>query len=87
MKVCGDMIQLRRPNSDSTQASTDVSADLDKIASFFDIMSSILQRVSILEKKLPTIKAYKANMTTVFSDLMIVCGIATYYVASGRFSE
>jgi hypothetical protein len=49
MKVCDDMIQLR-PNSDSTQASTDVSADLDKIASFFDIMSSILQRVFILEK-------------------------------------
>jgi hypothetical protein len=64
-----------------------VSADLDKLAGFFDIMGSILQRVSILEKKLPTVKAYKSFMTKVFSDLMILCGIATFYVRFGRFSE
>jgi hypothetical protein len=87
MKVNEDMHQLQRPDSDLFQASSDVSADLDKVAGFFDIMSSVLQKVSILEKKLPTVKAYKTVMTRVFSDLMILCGIATFYVANGRFSE
>jgi hypothetical protein len=64
-----------------------VSADLDKIASFFDVMSSVLQRVSIVEKKLPTVDAYKTIMTKVFSDLMVICGVATSYVKHGRFSE
>lgn len=41
----------------------------------------------MLEKKLPTVKAYKSFMTKVFSDLMILCGIATFYVRFGRFSE
>jgi hypothetical protein len=87
MKVCDDLLHIRRRDSNSIQASTDVSADLDKIAAFFDVMGSILLRVSILEKKLPTIKAYKTHMTRVFSDLMILCGIATFYVRFGRFSE
>jgi hypothetical protein len=64
-----------------------VSSDYDKVTAFFDVMSSLLQRVSLLEGRLPTVKAYKAIMMRVFSDLMILCGIATFYVSDGRFSE
>lgn len=64
-----------------------MSSDYDKVTAFFDIMGSLLERVSLLEGRLPAVKAYKTILMRVFSDLMVLCGIATFYVADGRFSE
>lgn len=69
------------------QASKNVSDDFDEVARFFDIMSSLLERLSLLESKLPDAKDYKIILMRVFSSLMVLCGIATSYVAKGRFSE
>jgi len=50
-------------------------------------MSSMLERLSLLESKLPSAKNYKTILMRVFSSLMGLCGTATKYVTERRFSE
>ncbi|PVH82345.1 hypothetical protein DL98DRAFT_570587 [Cadophora sp. DSE1049] len=69
------------------KASKNVSEDYDQIAAFFDIMSSMLERLSLLESKLPSAKNYKTILMRVFSSLMGLCGTATKYVTEGRFKH
>ena len=56
------------------------------IVSFYDIMSSLLERISLLEKKLPTAKDYKIILMRVFSSLLVLCGMATKAIADKRLS-
>lgn len=74
-------------DTDQIQASKNVSDDYDQVAAFFDIMGSLLERLSLLETKLPSAKNYKTILMRVFSSLMGLCGTATKYVNDGRFSE
>ncbi|KAK0100488.1 hypothetical protein ONS95_008436 [Cadophora gregata] len=69
------------------KASKNVSEDYDQIAAFFDIMSSMLERLSLLESKLPSAKNYRTILMRVFSSLMGLCGTATKYVTEGRFKH
>jgi hypothetical protein len=79
------------PNSgyyvDKIQASKNVSDDYDQVAAFFDVMGSLMERLSLLETKLPSAKNYRTILMRVFTSLMGLCGTATYYVAEGRFSK
>jgi len=63
-----------------------VSADYDVIVSFFDEMKSLLERVSIIEKRLPNLKSYKTILGRVFGSFLEICGISTVYVKKKRFS-
>ena len=62
-----------------------VSEDYDRIISFYDEMNSFLERVSILEHRLPRVKAFRTILMRVFSALMNICGIATRKISKGRF--
>lgn len=74
-------------DADQIQASKNVSYDYDQVEAFFDIMGSLLERLSLLESKLPSAKSYKAILMQVFSSLMELCGTATKYITDGRFSK
>jgi hypothetical protein len=73
--------------SDQIQASKNVSDDYDQVAAFFDIMGSMMERLSLLETKLPSAKNYRTILMRVFTSLMGLCGTATSYIAQGRFSK
>ncbi|GME44923.1 glyoxalase bleomycin resistance protein dioxygenase protein [Neofusicoccum parvum] len=66
-------------------ASKDVSADYDVIMTFFDIQHSFLERISIIESKIPTVKAYQTILMRVFSSILALSSIATKYAKEGRF--
>lgn len=66
-------------------ASKAVSDDYDMIESFFDIMNSFLERLQILETKLPDSKNFKAVLMRVFVSLLGICAIARKYRIKGRF--
>jgi hypothetical protein len=69
------------------EASGDISSDYDLIVSFFDLMQSLLERVSLLEGRIPPEKTFKAILMQVFASLLGLCGIATREVKGGRMSE
>lgn len=66
-------------------ASGHVSEDYDMIEGFFGIIQSFLQRLSLLEDKIPTQKAFQKFLINVFSSLMKLSALARSYCAKGRF--
>jgi hypothetical protein len=52
------------------KASKNVSDDYDQVAAFFEIMGSLMERLSLLESKLPSAKNYKIILMRVFTSLM-----------------
>lgn len=69
------------------QACQQVSADYQVITSFFEDMGSFLQRITILESRLPRSPPYRNCLMDVFTSLLEMCGYATMYIEHGRFSE
>ena len=69
------------------QACKQVSADYDVVTSFFEDMNAFLQRITILESRLPRYKAYRNCLMDVFTSVLAMCGFATKYIELGRFSE
>ncbi|KAF4304116.1 glyoxalase bleomycin resistance protein dioxygenase protein [Botryosphaeria dothidea] len=67
------------------KASKDVSADYDVILTFFDIQHSFLERISLLESRLPAIETYQNILMRVFTSILNLCSIATKYEQEGRF--
>lgn len=65
-------------------ASKHVSDDYDMIEGFFGIMQSFLQRLSLLESKIPPQKAFQVFVINVFSSLLRLSGLARSYCAKGR---
>ncbi|KAI0129137.1 hypothetical protein BJ170DRAFT_682921 [Xylariales sp. AK1849] len=68
-------------------AAKGVSDDYDIIESFFDIMNGFLERLSLLESKLPPEKVYQGLLMRVFTAILNLLGIARGYRKSGRFSK
>ena len=68
-------------------ASKHVSDDYDMIESFFSIMQSFLQRLSLLENKVPPQKAFQTFLINVFSSLLKLSALARSYCTKGRFSK
>lgn len=50
-------------------------------------MNNFLERVSIIESRMPTVLAYKVFLTRVFASMMNLLAIATKAVKKGRFSK
>ncbi|KAF5492119.1 hypothetical protein CGCS363_v010369 [Colletotrichum siamense] len=69
------------------QACRSVSADYDIVIVFFEDMNSFLQRISILESRLPQKKAYQNCLMEVFTSLLNMCGFAHKYIELGRFKK
>lgn len=64
-----------------------MSADYDVVVVFFDGMNSFLQRVVILETRLPPHKAYQNCLMDVFTSFLTLTGYAHKYIELGRFSK
>ncbi|KAF4847889.1 hypothetical protein CGCSCA4_v005110 [Colletotrichum siamense] len=69
------------------EACRSVSADYDIVIVFFEDMNSFLQRISILESRLPQKKAYQNCLMEVFTSLLSMCGFAHKYIELGRFKK
>jgi hypothetical protein len=69
------------------QACKQVSADYDVVIAFFEDMNSFLQRITIIETRMPKYPAYRNSLMDVFTSLLKMCGFATRYVELGRFSK
>jgi hypothetical protein len=57
-------------------ASKHVSDDYDMIESFFKVMQVFLERLSLLEDKIPPQEAFQRPLVKVFSSLLKISGIA-----------
>ncbi|KAL8294605.1 hypothetical protein RB597_007774 [Gaeumannomyces tritici] len=68
-------------------ASKHVSDDYNAILGFFDLMNSFLERLSLLEGKLPRLPAFQKFVVHVFSSMLHVSGIARGYCLKGRFMK
>lgn len=68
-------------------ASKVVSEDYDLIVSFFDIMNSFLERVSILENRMPNEWQFKKFLVNVFSSMLTLSAIARKCRQKGRLSK
>ncbi|KAI8247854.1 hypothetical protein K4K53_001386 [Colletotrichum sp. SAR 10_77] len=66
------------------QACRSVSADYDIVIVFFEDMNSFLQRISILESRLPQKKAYQNCLMEVFTSLLNMCGFAHNELGGAR---
>ncbi|KAI5461781.1 hypothetical protein BGZ63DRAFT_386632 [Mariannaea sp. PMI_226] len=64
-----------------------VSADYDVVVVFFEDMNSFLQRITILETRLPKYKAYENCLMDVFTSFLTMCGYAHKYIELGRFKK
>lgn len=64
-----------------------VSADYDVVVVFFEDMNSFLQRIVILETRLPKYKAYENCLMDVFTSFLSMCGFAHKYIELGRFKK
>ena len=69
------------------KACRQVSADYDVVTAFFEDMNSFLQRITILETRLPKYKAYRNCLMDVFTSVLNMCGFATKYIELGRFKK
>ncbi|CAM1507730.1 Fc.00g045780.m01.CDS01 [Cosmosporella sp. VM-42] len=69
------------------QACRQVSADYDIVVVFFEDMNSFLQRIVILETRLPKYKAYQNCLMDVFTSFLTMCGFAHKYIELGRFKK
>ncbi|KAI9685512.1 MAG: hypothetical protein M1822_004370 [Bathelium mastoideum] len=67
------------------KAAKDTSSDYDMIETFFSIMQSFLERISLLEHKLPAADTYQTMLARVFGSLLGLCSIASQYQKDGRF--
>ncbi|KXJ86264.1 hypothetical protein Micbo1qcDRAFT_153102 [Microdochium bolleyi] len=68
-------------------AAKGVSDDYDMIESFFDIMNGFLERLSLLEARLPPESVYQTMLIRCFSAILHLSAIARNYRKSGRFSK
>ncbi|KAM5378662.1 hypothetical protein ACJZ2D_004461 [Fusarium nematophilum] len=64
-----------------------VSADYDIVVVFFEDMNSFLQRIVILETRMPKYKAYQNCLMEVFTSFLTMCGFAHKYIELGRFKK
>ncbi|UKZ68188.1 uncharacterized protein TrAtP1_009223 [Trichoderma atroviride] len=64
-----------------------VSADYDVVVVFFEDMNSFLERVTILETRLPPNRAYQNCLMDVFTAFLTLTGYAHKYIELGRFKK
>lgn len=57
------------------------------VTAFFEDMNSFLQRVSILEARLPAYRAYQACLMDVFTSLLTMCAFARKFIKLGRLKK
>lgn len=69
------------------RACRQVSADYDIVVVFFKDMNAFLQRIVILETRMPKYRAYQNCLMDVFTSFLTMCGFAHKYIELGRFKK
>lgn len=69
------------------KASQDVSRQYDKIMDFFEELKTFLERLQMLEGRLPQIDGYRSHLVRVFAAIMKVSGVATRVTREGRLKR
>lgn len=57
------------------------------VTAFFEDLNAFLQRITILESRLPSYPAYRNCLMDVFTAVLAMCGFATKYIQLRRFSK
>ncbi|KAH8893455.1 hypothetical protein GQ53DRAFT_840505 [Thozetella sp. PMI_491] len=69
-------------------ASKAVSEDYDMVVQFFDIMNSFLERIAMLENRMPDLKQFQVFLMNVFKSLLTLAAIARKYrTEQGRLKK
>ncbi|WEW59218.1 hypothetical protein PRK78_004687 [Emydomyces testavorans] len=68
----------------SSQTANSVSADYDKVVSFFEDVSSYLNTLKILETQVPPIPELRDALAEVLASVLILCGIFAKYLKMKR---
>ncbi|EED16285.1 conserved hypothetical protein [Talaromyces stipitatus ATCC 10500] len=69
------------------QSFADVSADYDKIMGFFEFTHRFLDRMSIIDQKLPDMPQFQRCVSRVFSSILKICATAQKYTAEKRMKK
>ncbi|KUL87948.1 hypothetical protein ZTR_03863 [Talaromyces verruculosus] len=69
------------------QSFADVSADYDKIMGFFEFTHRFLDRMTIIDKKMPDLPQFQRCVSRVFSSILKICAIAQKYSAEKRMKK
>jgi hypothetical protein len=64
-----------------------VTSDYDKIVDFFEEIRFLLEGLTVIEGRIPTVPAYKSHLMQVFASMLEICGFATSYIQKGQFSK
>jgi hypothetical protein len=64
-----------------------VSADYDKVAALFEDIKSYLQRLKVLEHRVPAVPELELVITEVLTSIMVLCGISTKYIRTKRVGK
>lgn len=64
-----------------------VSAQYDIVINFFEDLNNFLERVTIIEKRVPRQPAYQNTLMDVFASFLRMCGLAHKLILLGRFSK
>ncbi|KAH7216441.1 hypothetical protein BKA60DRAFT_65836 [Fusarium oxysporum] len=64
--------------------SKSVSADYDKLESFFEDLKSYLTCLSVLENNIPAVPELRAALTEVLISILVLCAICTRYMKTKR---
>ncbi len=59
------------------KASQNVTKDYDKISSFFEELHDFLERIGMLESRMPSFQGYRSHLLRVFTAIMKMLGLAT----------
>lgn len=70
-----------------SQSAKAVSADYDKIVGFFEDLDVYLNRLKILEKKVPLVPELVAALARVLTSLLVLCGFCAKYVKMKRLGK
>ncbi|QKX60583.1 uncharacterized protein TRUGW13939_07728 [Talaromyces rugulosus] len=69
------------------QSFADVSADYDKIMGFFEFTHRFLDRMSIIDQKMPNLPQFQRCVSRVFSSILKICAIAQKYSSEKRMKK
>lgn len=70
--------------SNGLQAAKIVSGDYDKLTEFFQDVKSYLSGIQMWESQVPSAPQLKYAITTVFSSVLVLCGVYTRYINKKR---
>jgi len=64
-----------------------VSADYDRIESFFENLQTELNSLKVLEDQIKQVPELEMALTEVFASVLVLCGICSQYIHKKRIGK